>query len=106
MTVKDFSYYLSVLMAKEVKDTRYLAAKSYIESGNIKSFTEIFDIIPKSIIVRDSGINFVRLRNKITHPDKFTVKDIVTLSKLIGIDSRRLYDLIAQAIEKPGRKKG
>jgi hypothetical protein len=91
-------------MAKEVKDTRYLAAKSYIESGNIKSFTEIFDIIPKSVLVRDSGINFVRLRNKITHPDKFTVKDIQVLSQLIDIDSRRLYDLIARVLEKP--KKG
>jgi hypothetical protein len=91
-------------MAKEVKDTRYLAAKSYIESGNIKSFKEIFDIIPKSIIVRDSGINFVRLRNKITHPDKFTVKDIQALSRLVDIDSRKLYDLIAKALEKS--KKG
>ena len=93
-------------MAQSVTDTRYHAAKTYIESGSIKGYKEIFDIIPKSVIVRDSGINYVRLTNKILHPDKFSVKDILTISKLIGIDSRRLYDLIAQAIEKPGRKKG
>jgi hypothetical protein len=91
-------------MADEIKDTRYHAAKTYIESGNIKGYREIFDIIPKSVIVRDSGINYVRLTNKITNPDKFSVKDIMILSKLIGIDSRLLYDLIAQALEKP--KKG
>ena len=93
-------------MTEPVKDTRYHAAKTYIESGSIKGYKEIFEIIPKSVIVRDSGINYVRLRNKITHPDKFSVKDIIVISRLIGIDSRRLYDLIAQAVEKPGRKKG
>lgn len=88
-----------------MKDRRYNALKSYIDSGAIKSFTEIFDIIPKSTIVKDSGINYVRLTNKITNPEKFTVKDIGLISQLIGVDSRKLYDLIALAVEKPGRKK-
>ena len=88
-----------------LKDRRYNALKSYIESGAIKSFTEIFDIIPKSTIVRDTGINFVRLTNKINKPEKFTVKDIVAIARLIEIDSRKLYDLLAQVVEKPVRKK-
>lgn len=89
-----------------MKDRRYNALKSYIESGAIKSFTEIFDIIPKSTIVKDSGINYVRLTNKIIHPDKFTVKDIIIISQLIDVDSRKLYDLIAAAVGKPVQKKG
>ena len=88
-----------------MKDRRYNALKSYIDSGAIKSFTEIFDIIPKSTIVKDSGINFTRITNKINNPEKFTVKDIIIISQLIGIDSRKLYDLIALAVEKPVRKK-
>ena len=94
------------MSAKQVSDNRYNALKSYIESGGIKSFTEIFDIIPRSTIIKDSGINYTRLTNKITHPDKFTVKDILIISKLIGIDSRKLYDLIAKAADKPPKKKG
>jgi hypothetical protein len=86
-------------------DRRYNALKTYIDSGAVKSFTEIFDIVPKSTIVKDSGINYTRLTNKINNPEKFTVKDIVTIGKLIGIDSRKIYDLIAQAVEKPSRKK-
>jgi len=42
--------------------------------------------------------------DKITHPDKFTVKDILVISKLIGVDSRKLYDLIALAADKPAKK--
>lgn len=90
---------------KIVKDRRYNALKSYIDSGAIKGFAEIFDIIPKSTIIKDTGINYVRLTNKITNPDKFTVKDIVLISKLIDVDSRKLYSLIAAAVEKPTRKK-
>jgi len=88
-----------------VKDRRYGALKTYIDSGAIKSFTEIFDIIPKTVFVRDSGINYTRLTAKIASPEKFTVKDIVTIAELIGIDSRKLYDLIAMAVEKAKKKK-
>jgi hypothetical protein len=83
-----------------VKDRRYNALKTYIDSGEIKGFAEIFEIVPKSVFVRDSGINFVRLTNKINNPDKFTVKDILIFSQLIGIDSNKLYSLIAKAVKK------
>jgi hypothetical protein len=88
-----------------LKDRRYNALKTYIDSGEIKSFTEIFDIVPRSVFVRDSGINFVRLTNKINGPEKFTVKDIVILSQLIGVDSRKLYALISTAVEKKSFRK-
>jgi len=83
-----------------VKDRRYNALKSYIDSGEMKYFTELFDIVPRSVIVRDSGINYTRLTNKIRAPEKFTVKDVLLLSQLIGIDSRKLYELIAAGVDK------
>jgi hypothetical protein len=88
-----------------LKDRRYNALKAYIESGDIKSFTEIFDIVPRSVIVRDSGINFVRLTNKIQGPEKFTVKDILILGQLIGVDSGKLYNLISAGVDKKLLKK-
>ena len=83
-----------------MKYRRYYALKTYIDSGEIKGFAEIFEIVPKSIFVRDSGINFTRLTNKIKSPEKFTVKDILIFSQLIGIDSNKLYNLIAKATDK------
>ena len=90
-----------------VKEKRYNALKSYIETEGIKSFTEIFDIIPKSVIVRDAKLNYVRLEAKIKSPEKFTIKDLLTISDLIGIDSRKLYNLIALGMvdKKVGKKK-
>lgn len=90
-----------------MKDKRYNALKSYIETEGIKSFTEIFDIIPKSVIVRDAKLNYVRLEAKIKSPEKFTIKDLLTISDLIGIDSRKLYNLIALGMvdKKVGKKK-
>jgi hypothetical protein len=90
----------------KLKDKRYNALKAYIDSGGIKSFAEMFEIVPKSIFVRDSGINYVRLTNKINSPEKFTVKDLLILADLIGVDSRSIYDLIAKAsTKKPLSKK-
>lgn len=77
-----------------IKDRRYHALKTYIESGAIKNFSEIFDIVPKSTIVKDSGINFTRLTNKTNYPEKFTIKDLMIIAQLVGINSRKLYDLI------------
>jgi hypothetical protein len=88
-------------------ETKYQAVKAYIESGKMKSFTEIFDITTKNAIIKDSGINYVRITNKINNPEKFTVKDIIIIARLIGIESAKLYELIAAAAEKkvPVRKK-
>jgi hypothetical protein len=85
-------------------DSRYNALKSYIESGGIKSFTEIFDIVPKGVIIKDSGINYERLTNKISHPDKFTVKDVIKIAKLIGIDPRKLFHLLVAPAERSMKK--
>lgn len=81
----------------EKGEKRYSALKAYMESGNVQSLDELFQIVPKSVFVRDSGINYVRLTTKINNPEKFTVKDIIVLSDLIGIDSRKLFDLIIKA---------
>jgi len=89
----------------KLKDKRYNALKAYIDSGGIKSFVEVFDIVPKSVFVRDTGINYVRLMNKINNPEKFTVKDIMLLSELIGVDSRKIYDLVASAVPKKSASK-
>jgi hypothetical protein len=109
LSLKLLHYLLFLLLSRynrlEVKDKKYSALKAYIESGNIKSFTEIFDIVPKSIITKDTGINWTRLTNKISNPDKFSVKDIRIIAQLIGVDSRKLYDLIATAAEKAAKKK-
>lgn len=81
-------------MAKKVKDKRYNALKQWINSGEVKTFLDIFDIIPKTQVAKDSGIHYNRLNVKINNPVKFTVKDIVTLAELLEVDDRKLYELI------------
>jgi hypothetical protein len=87
------------------KDKRYNALKVYIESGNAKSLSELFDIVPKSVFVRDTGISYIRLADKIKSPEKFYAKDIFKIAALIGIDSRKIFHLIAIANEKRSRSR-
>lgn len=94
-------------MSKKVeKDRRYGTVKKLFDGGSLNSLQEILDIIPPSVLVKDTGISYVRLTGKFKEPSRFIVKDIIAISNLIDIDSRKFYDLIALALEKkPASKK-
>ncbi len=86
------------------KDRRYNALKVYIESGSAKSLSELFDIVPKSVFVRDTGISYVRLDAKIKSPEKFSVKDLLKIAHLVGVDARKIFHLVALASDRKSRK--
>lgn len=91
---------------KAAKDRRYGTAKKLFDTDSINSLAEILDIIPATVLVNDTGINYVRLLSKFKDPSKFVVKDIIAIAALIEVDSRKFYNLIATETEKkPVRKK-
>jgi hypothetical protein len=75
------------------KDRRYSTVKVLIETGNIKSFREIFDHIPKSVVYSDLGMNYTRFAKLIDSPALFTLQELITLAGFFGIDSRKMIDL-------------
>lgn len=87
------------------KDRKYSLVKNYIEAGALKTFSEIFDTLNITTVIKDVGINHTRLTSKIKDPQKFSVKDIVKIAQLIEIDSRKVFDLIASELEIQQKKK-
>jgi hypothetical protein len=89
------------------KDRRYSTVKVLIETGNIKSFREIFDHIPKSVVYSDLGMNYTRFAKLIDNPALFTLLELITLSGFFGIDPKLMIDLAyGQFLEnKKGKKK-
>lgn len=87
------------------KDSKYSLVKKYIESGALKTFSEIFATLNISTLISDTGINHSRLTSKIKDPQKFSVKDIIKFSELIEIDSRKVFDLIANELAVQQQKK-
>ena len=79
-----------------VKDRRYRTVKNLISGGHIKSFREIFDTLPKSVVARDLGMNNTRFTRLMNNVDLFLVKDILRLASLLEIDDMVLINLVHQ----------
>lgn len=82
------------------KDHRYKYVRSIWAAGDLKSFQEIFSIIPRTIVANDLHLNYERFSKKVVKSELLTFKDIRKLSRLTGIDFKALCDLIVQEIER------
>ena len=89
------------------KDRRYAVVKNLISTGYIKAFRDIFDIIPKSVVARDLGMNNIRFTALMTNVDKFLLKDIFLIAALIEVEEDVLVGLILQQylLDKKIKKK-
>ncbi|MCA6441232.1 MAG: hypothetical protein IM598_10695 [Chitinophagaceae bacterium] len=77
-----------------MKDQRYKAIKSLIESKNIQRFKDIFTIVPISTVREDMKINYNTLRRRIDNVDLLTVRDIKLMAKLFDVEDVLLFQLI------------
>jgi hypothetical protein len=76
------------------KDRRYNTVKNLILGGYIKTFSEIFDTIPKSVVAHDLGFNYVRMNNLIRDVERIIIKDLFKLASLIEIDEMDIMRLV------------
>lgn len=86
-----------------VKDERYTAVQSLIETGKIQKFGDIFKYLPKTVLARDLKQNYRSVVGKINNPHRFTVQDITRMADLIEITPAKLFDTIIAAL--PAKKK-
>jgi hypothetical protein len=81
------------------KDSRYRYVFSIHKAGDLQSFSEIFNIIPRSTVATDLGVNYDRFTKKIINPELLTYKEVRKLSGLTNIDFKSLSDLVVKKIE-------
>lgn len=83
-----------------MKDVRYNAIKSLIESKGIIEFNQIFTIIPISVVKDDMQVNYNTLRRRIQKPDLLTIKDVRVMSQLFDVEETALLQIILADINK------
>ncbi len=76
-----------------MKDQRYKAIKSLIETKQIASLEEVFNIIPLSVVRTDMKVNYSTLRKRIHAGDTLTVRDFRLMSELFGVDPVEIFKL-------------
>jgi len=87
------------------KDKRYNAIKELIERGGITDFNKIFDIMPPSTMARHLGINYNNFTKRQADCGRFTVKEIMKMAELIGVEDVVMATMIIKASKTQKSKK-
>lgn len=83
-----------------MKDNRYKAVKSLIESNSFKKLIDVFDIIPLSIVRIEMKMNYNTLSRRVNKPESLTVKDINALAVLFDVSADLIFSLAISGIKK------
>jgi hypothetical protein len=87
------------------KDKAYNTVKKLFEAGSIDSFDEIVNIVGKTNIAKALGMHYDTFNDRMKHPDEFSVKHLLKLASLIGVDGRIIANLIITKLEKSRKSK-
>lgn len=89
-----------------IKDKRYTVVKNLIDSGHITLFTQIFDILPKSVVYKDLGMNNARFTNLMENVELFVVNDLFRIADLVEIPRMKILEIIFNQFEADNKKSG
>lgn len=88
-----------------MKDKRYTIAKNLILTGHVKSFRDIFEIVPKSTVSRDLGMNYIRFFRLINNVNQFFLTDIFRIAALLEISNSEMVKIIYDQYEADQKRK-
>ena len=77
-----------------MKDKRFLIAGKLIRTNEIKTIAEVIDIIPKTVVAKELGINPERFNRLLESVDLFVCKDLFALAELMEVDSIAVLALV------------
>ena len=86
-----------------MKDNRYKAVKSLIESNSLKKLLDIFDIVGISVVRVELKMNYNTLQRRVTNPELLTLKDIKALAELFDVDPSSIFNLAIAGMKKGKR---
>lgn len=87
-----------------MRDARYDIIKSLLRDGKVRTFSDIFLYVPKTIVARDLGTKvdrFTKLMNKV---ESFTLEEIFTIGKFCNMDEKEMLSLVMDEYYKNKKK--
>jgi len=87
-----------------LKDQRYYAIKSLIETKRIHSLQLVFEIIPLSVVRVDMKANYSTLRKRVYNGDTLTLKDFRLMGELFEVDPSEILRLALFDVTNTQRK--
>lgn len=89
----------------EEKDRRFEIAQVMFHAGRIRHFTEIFDFVPKTVVVNRLGMKGDRWNYLVKHLDEFDLKHFFMIAMWVGISERDIMELVMTEFEEARRER-
>ncbi|NOT90722.1 hypothetical protein [Ferruginibacter sp.] len=83
-----------------MKDNRYKAVKSLIETNSFKKLIDVFEIVPISVVRIEVKMNYNTLQRRVTNPELLTAKDINALAELFEVEPNLILSLAIAGFKK------
>lgn len=87
------------------RDRRYTTVKNLIDGGYLKSFRDMFETIPKSVVARDLGMNNGRFTRLMHNVKKFTLEEVYRLAEFLQVEETIMLALVHEQYVSDKEKK-
>jgi len=81
-------------------DPRLTSIAPLIKSGHIKVFSDIFRIIPVSILARELKFNYNKMKGIINNPGRLSVEECYKIGEVLGVKGDKVVKLVEGQIKK------
>jgi hypothetical protein len=90
---------------KGKRDDRYDYIRTMYNEGEITSFEQIFEIVPRYIVAKDLRTKRQRLGKLINQIEKFSIKELISIGKLCYLNTNEIFSLVAATYANQTNKK-
>lgn len=87
------------------RDPRYRIIKPLLNEGQIHSFLDIFEYIPKSVVAADLGKKVDRFTELMNRIEKFTVEELLIIAGFCNLSVSEMFQLVETEYLKRQNKK-
>ena len=87
------------------KDRRFTDVNIAYRKGLIRSFPDIFNYIPKTVVYKALGKKFEYFERRLKDPTLFTMGELMEIARLFDLPEDTFYNLVARDVvrSKKGR---
>jgi hypothetical protein len=82
----------------------YARVKHLVETGFIKEFSEFIAQFQKKTLYRELHIGFAAFDRRLADPGLFTLNEIASMARMVGVDPAALASMAVRAAKKKGKK--
>lgn len=87
------------------KDTRVIAVRQLIETGQYTKYGEIYNLLPLTLIINHLKTNHKRLVKYNANPGLFNLDEIFSIAKFLEVPETKMMELFYNQILENRKKK-